>query len=208
MIDLYPPTTPTPSATQATLAACRTVTTKDRRFRIRFPLPPASTKRVLPSGTHAHVILRSINAILNRGQVAIDPLTGGLIAIYRRTMRQKQVSLLKKLRTRQRELDADWLHLSHFTGYSDGDLAKLVLWGLVESRPQADCPSDKPRGWWRATGLAFAWLTGRERLPRQVAVLLGERLGFVDDSDLIGPEDVDERFDRDALHAPAVPAAS
>ena len=199
-----------PSTEQTTLTEIvRVATTRDRRFRILFPLPPAKSAVKRPSGTHARVILRDMNRWLNLGHAVECPLTGHLVRIYRRGLHVSQVATLKRLRQGMIDTGAHWVHLRQFSGRRDGDLAKLAHWGLVETKPSEN-QGHVDRGFWRITDKGRLWLFGDVRVPRQIALLNGEFLGFVDERDLIGPKDVDDEFDverlkagRDGVRAPA-----
>jgi hypothetical protein len=179
---------------QETLFGAREVLTSDKRFRIRFPLPPAHSKVLVPSGTHWRVVQRNIERILNSGHAAQCPITGHKIQIYRRGLHAGQVRTLRRIRDTSKDLGVTWLHVRHFTARRDGDLAKMEYWKLIEHDPARDrC------GYWKITALGLCWLNRDLKIPRQVAVLNGECLGPVDSADLIGPDEVAEHFDKDAL---------
>lgn len=191
---------------QQTIAGvAHSVTTADGRFAIRFPLPKPHGRPVeLLNGPTARfsALQHRINRLLNDGHAVICPLTGKLIEVYRRGLHRSQVRMLERLRDRADLLGTPtaYLPLVVFTGRSDGDLAKLALWGLAETlKPASRYEKESCRGKWRVTERGRAWLAGHVRIPRQVAVLLGERLGYVDERDLIGPEDTPDTFDAKAL---------
>jgi hypothetical protein len=179
---------------QQTLACARTVTVHG--YAIRFPLAGATTRCRRIATTQARgertvarpfaAIQRDISDALSLGEGAICPLTGKLIRIYRRALNRGQVATLQRLRRfHDRHPGEAWAHVSDFSGRRDGDLGKLLWWDLIERRPTADCPPERPRGWWRITALACDWLSGTITIPRQQALLLGHHLGPVDDDDRV-----------------------
>lgn len=180
--------------------AQRVACTRDGRFRIRFPLPPARAELKHPAGSHARVIHREMNRWLNEGHPVCCPITGTVLKIYRRGLHQSQVAALRRLRERlQSQPHLCWIHIAQFAARRDGEFSKLAHWELIEAMPRDEeprSPDEAPpeyRGWWRITQRGEDWLDHRLRIPRQVALLRGERLGYVDDDDRIAPEDVPDR---------------
>lgn len=191
---------PSNDTNQTTIAeVVRVAVTRDKRFRICFPLPPAKAAIKQPAGTHWQVILREMNRWLNLGHAVACPLTGHLVRVYRRGLHVSQVATLKRLRQAMNDTGAAFVHLRQFSGRRDGDLAKLAFWGLVESK--ASDSGARDRGFWRVTDKGRLWLFGDVRIPRQIALLNGEFLGYVDERDTIGPKDVDDEFDVARLKA-------
>ncbi len=200
MLDLSTTATLTPVQTE--MPCARSVTTKDGRYTVRFPLPPTRSGVAKPRGVHLRVILRDINRLLNLGHTVEDPTTGGLIKIYRRGLHQSQVSTLKRLRDRSDKYNMTYVHVELFTARRDGDLAKMAMWDLIEPlKVESRLEAETGRGKWRITPRGRAWLNGTIRIPRQVALLFGERLGYVNDADLIGPEDAAAYFKQETLEA-------
>jgi hypothetical protein len=168
----------------------KTVVTRDGRFAFSWPLPEHIHPKVieleeLPGETTAQARLR-LNALLQAGHRVVCNLTGTTLFVYRRTLTQKQVSMLSTLWARSLT-EGDWLHYRTFSrGNTDGDLAKMVHWGLVERA------LDAPK--YAITPLGKRWLHGLATIPKAVAIFRGECLGAWDD-ERIRPKDVDDRFE-------------
>ncbi len=189
---------------QQTIAGvAREVTTKDGRFTIRFPLAKNHTTPVtLHCGPTSRLsALRTrMNALLNDGHPVICPLSGERIQVYRRHLTRSQVRTLERLRDKSDKLGKTYLHLEFFSARRDGDLAKLAAWGLAEPmKPATALEDEKWRGHWKITARGRQWLAGTVTIPRQMALLLGECLGPVNEADQITAAQVPEVFDRDAL---------
>lgn len=107
-----------------------------------------------------------------------------------------------RLRSLSLEANAgeQWIHLRDFSGRRDGDFSKMAHWGLIAERPaELRLEGELPRGYWAITDRGRAWLKHQVRIPRQVCLLEGELLGFVDEQDLISVDEVDDEFDRQRL---------
>lgn len=193
------------TTTQQTIAAVHSVTTSDKRYTIHWPLPPAKPLPVelhVTPATRYSAILRRINELLNRGHSVICPVTGKLIRIYRRGLHASQISTLRRLRDKSDKLGVTFLHVEFFSVRRDGDLAKLELWGLAQRmRPENKLEAEEARGKWRILPHGRAFLAGSVRIPRQVAMLEGERLGYVDESDTITVHDIPSTFSPESLAA-------
>lgn len=191
------------ATTQQTLPMVKSVTTKDRRFTIHWPLAKPSAKPVRIRATGASrlsALQHRIEALINQGRTVICPLSGKPIRIYWRGLHQSQVNTLRRLMDKSDKLEVTYLQVEFFSGRRDGDLAKLELWGLAARlRPDTKLEQEKMRGAWRITPHGRAFLAGAVRIPKQVAVLLGERLGYVDEAVTMSVEEVQEHFDREAL---------
>lgn len=166
-------------------------------LRIRLPLPPPQGFRSLQR-VQIGAIKREISDALSKGYRVRCPITGKPVQIYRHQIFRAQIRALQRLREISDEMDQAYVHVKHFGGgRRDGAFAKLALWELI--KPQADAklherePSD---GKWMITERGRAFLEGSLRVPRQVAVLLGVRIGYVDECDLIGIKEIDDEFDR------------
>lgn len=145
-------------------------------------------------------IKREIGRALSDGYWTRCPLTGKAIRIYRHGLHASQVGTLRRLRSRSDRLKQTYIPLEVFSGYRDGNLAKMVHWGLVKPLDKsAAFEGEKVDGMWRITQRGRDWLDGKIRVPRQVAVLLGQRIGYVNARDLISVEQAQEAFARDAL---------
>lgn len=197
-MDLSPTTT-----AQQSLPMVKSVTTKDRRFTIHWPLPKPSGKPVRIRATGASrlsAMQHRINTLINQGRTVVCPLSGKPIRIYWRGLHQSQVNTLRRLMEKSDKLGVSYLQVEFFSGRRDGDLAKLELWGLAARlRPDNKLEQEKMRGAWRITPHGRAFLAGEVRIPKQVAVLLGERLGYVDEAVTMSKDEVAEHFDREAL---------
>jgi hypothetical protein len=200
--------TPAPTTTQTTLL--RTVTTKDKLFTFRWPLPSSLHSEIRrPSGTHWHVIVRSMNAILQDGYRAYCPVSGSIVQLYRRPLTETHVKILTRLYALSLTSKATYVHFRKFSGgHSDGDLAKMRFWGLVDQkpRPAGDDVDDREwRGHWRITNLGRRWLNGADRIPRHICLFRGEFLGFWDEAEVHGPQDVLPEFSVDSLYGEPAP---
>lgn len=194
--------TTTPTA-QQTIPTVRSVTTSDRRFTIHWPLPKQHNKpREISArpGSRLSAMLARINTLLNAGWPMVCPVSGKLIKVYRRGLHQSQVNTLRRLMEKSDKLGIAYLHVEFFSARRDGDLAKLALWGLIERlRTESKYEQEKATGKWRITDRGRAFLAGTVRIPRQVAVLEGERLGYVDESDTMSVDEVQQTFDKEVL---------
>lgn len=181
-------------------------------YTIHLPLPPARSAPVSVGGPQWKVctVKQAISRVLNEGRIAIDILTGNKIAIYRRGLHQGQVRALERFAKRSGVygLHGGWMHISMATGRSDGDWSKMAYFGLIEALPKelakTIVPPDadgkqSPRGWWRVTDLGRRWLARQAKVPRQIAILSKEFLGFVDASDLITRDEANDRPDVEGL---------
>jgi hypothetical protein len=147
-------------------------------------------------------LTREIGRVLSAGHWTICPLTGKMIRIWRHGLHQSQVNTLRRLRDRGDRLRKTYIPLEAFSGHRDGNLAKMVHWGLVLPLTKASAyEGENVNGMWRITKRGRDWLAGKIRIPRQVAILLGQRIGYVDAKDLITVDQVQEVFARDALLA-------
>ncbi len=92
-----------------------------------------------------------------------------------------------------------YLHVKRFTSRKDGAFAKLILWNLVEPlKPETTYDREACDGKWKITERGRQFLAGTLRVPWQVAVLLGVRIGYVDESKTISVADVPDTFDKKA----------
>lgn len=182
--------------------AIRSVLTRDN-YRIAWPLPKHKNNPVrLSAGPNSRLsaLHARVERALNNGQPVICPLSGKLIRIYYRGLHRSQVRTLERLRDACDKLKVSFVHVQFFTARRDGDLAKLELWGLaVRLRGAEKYEAESVRGKWAITPRGRLWLLGRIKVPRQVAVLLDERLGYVDENDLIGVDDVTADFSEQQL---------
>lgn len=193
----------TAPTTQQTISGTHRVTTSDQRFTIRWPLTKPNPRPVTVRATGASrlsALQHRINDLLNRGFGVICPLSGKLIRIYWRGLHHSQVSTLRRLMEKSDKLGVTYLHVEFFSARRDGDLAKLELWGLAEHlKAESRLEAEAAKGKWRITPRGRQFLAGTIRIPRQVAVLLGARLGYVDESDTMSVDEVQQTFDKDAL---------
>jgi hypothetical protein len=191
------------TAPQQTIGIARTATTPDGRFTIHFPLPPHHSKpKVITATGHSRLsaMQHRINDLLNQGWPVICPLSGKLIQVYRRGLHKSQVRTLDRLRSASDQLRITYVHVRFFSARRDGDLAKLELWGLAERmRQESTLEGEKARGMWKITQRGRDFLAGAVRIPRQVAVLEGFSLGYVDETQTMGVRDVQQEFDQEAL---------
>lgn len=147
-------------------------------------------------------LAREVGRLLSAGHWTVCPLTGKMIRIWRHGLHQSQVNTLRRLRDRSDRLRQTYIPLEVFSGHRDGNLAKMVHWQLVEPlKPATALEGEKINGMWRITQRGRDWLDGKIRVPRQVAILLGKRIGYVDAKDLITVDQVQAVFDRDGLLA-------
>lgn len=147
-------------------------------------------------------LTREVGRLLSAGHWTRCPLTGKAIRIYRHGLHRSQVTTLRRLRDRSDKLRQTYIPLDVFSGYRDGNLAKMVHWGLVQPLDKAAAfEGEHVNGMWRITPRGRDWLAGKIRVPRQVAIVLGQRIGYVDGKDLITVDQVQEAFARDALLA-------
>ncbi len=181
------------SSDQQTISAV-TRTVLCRGMRIRFPLPPARGVCLRLDATRTRTLatlLHRTESALNDGAGVLDPLTGKPIRIYRRTLNRGQMASLRRLAAYfDRHPGEGWAHVADFNGRRDGDLAKLALWDLVQTRPKLECPAERPRGWWTITVRGLNFLDGHVTVPRYQAVFCGRHLGAVDEGDRIGIAEV------------------
>jgi len=191
----------TPQQTLPEIA--HSVTTSDKRFTIHWPLTKPGARAITVRATGASrlsALQHRINDLLNRGHGVICPLSGKLIRIYWRGLHHSQISTLRRLMDKSDKLGVTYLHVEFFSARRDGDLAKLELWGLAEHlRAESRLEQEAAKGKWRITQRGRQFLSGQIRIPRQVAVLLGERLGYVDEADTIHVDEVADTFSKDAL---------
>jgi hypothetical protein len=189
------------TTTPSTLNQERIVLTR-AGYAIRMPLPPPGglVRLVASAASRIGAQRRRIEALLNRGCDVIEPLTGRLLKIYRRTLHKSQVSTLSRLRGACDDLKLRFVHLRHFTARRDGDLAKLEAWGLIERMPpNGERMKDKARGWWGITPQGRCWLDGLTTIPRQWAFFDGQALGPVDAADRISMHQVEAEFETDEI---------
>lgn len=166
---------------------------------IRLPLAePKGLKRLRCVRTST--LKREIGRALSAGHWTRCPLTLKIIRIYRHGLHRSQVSTLRRLRDRSDRLRQTYLPLDFFSGYRDGNLAKMAHWGLVQPLDKSNkLEGENVNGMWRITPCGRAWLAGKIRVPRQVAILLGQCVGYVDAKDLITADEVQDAFSREAL---------
>jgi len=176
-----------------------TSTTTIKGFAISLPLaPPQGFVRL--RCVRLSALAREIGRVLSAGHWTRCPLTGKAIRIYRHGLHQSQVNTLRRLRNRSDKLRQTYLPLEVFTAARDGNLAKMVHWGLVEPlQKSAAYEGEQVGGMWRITPRGRDWLDGKIRVPRQVAILLGKCIGYVNALDLIGADQCQDTFTRDAL---------
>jgi len=198
-----------PTPTQQTIdTVTRTVDTP-LGFRLRVPIPLVhlgETRR--PEGTHHAVIWRHAEQLLQAGYGVVIPTRhrGHLrVEFYGRIITKRMVAALARLkRFHDRHPEVEWAERGDYGRPNDGDWARLRFWGLIEPRPSEGTITW--RGWWRLTGLGHQWLRGREFVPRQVAVVDGVCVGYVNALDRISVHDVDDEFSLDAVRAASDPA--
>lgn len=188
---------------QQRLRGAHSVTTADGRFTLHWPLtrPKPGAVPVRATGSsRLSALQHRINDLLNQGHAVVCPLSGKLIKVYWRGLHHSQIATLRRLRDKSDKLGMTYLHVEFFSARRDGDLAKLALWELAQPlEPATRLEQEIVKGKWRITPRGRQFLDGSLRIPRQVAVLLGERLGYVDEADAIGVEDVQAEFDPAAL---------
>jgi len=176
----------------------RTVTTRDKRFTFHWPLPLVLHNSILDISGHRMSTCRArMNRGLQAGYWVRCPITGSLLRLYRRALTKTHLAMLTNLYARSLT-DGGWHSYRSFSrGHSDGDLAKMIHWGLVERQ--------KEESLWRITPLGKRWLHGAETIPRHIAIFRAEFLGFWDETDQITPAEVDEKFNREALFGAVTP---
>ncbi len=195
---------PSTTAQQTLTEVAHSVTTKDKRFTIHWPLPatPHGKPRTIRAtkASRLSALQHRINDLLNQGWAVVCPLSGKLIRLYRRGLHQSQVNTLRRLMEKSDKLGKTYLHVEFFSGRRDGDLAKLELWHLAERMRDANrLEGESASGMWRITPHGRLFLEGKVRIPRQVAVLLGERLGYVDAAVTMSVSEVAETFSQEGL---------
>lgn len=170
----------------------RTVTTRDRLFTFHWPMPVVVHQTILNvTGDRISTMRKRMNRALQDGYAVRCPVGGSVLRIYRRALTRTHLALLTSLYARSLT-DPGWQKLRSFSrGHTDGDLAKMLHWALVERQEDASL--------WRITDLGKRWLYGAEKIPRHIAIFRAEFLGYWDEADLITPAEVDEAFNRDAL---------
>lgn len=175
-----------------------TYTTK-QSWRIPLPLaPPQGFKRL--RCTRVDTVKREIGRALSQGYWTRCPITGKIVRIYRHGLHQSQVATLRRLRDRSDKLRQNFIPLEVFTAHRDGNLAKMAHWGLVEPLGKSSAyEGEHVGGMWRITPRGRDWLAGKIRVPRQVAIVLGELIGYVDAKDLITVDQAQAEFTREAL---------
>lgn len=199
------PSMTTEPTTPIQTSLCRRYTTRDKRFVFSWPLPKHLHASVCPIDAGVRRTISGIRTEMNRrlmeGYRVACPITGHVLALYRRPLTETHVKMLSFLFAISLTKPG-WHHYRAFSrGHSDGDLAKMRWWGLVESLDEVKdaTAEDQRTGQWRITELGCQWLRGEAKIPRHQAIFRGEHLGAWDDQDLIGPQEVDERFSMDAL---------
>lgn len=184
----------------AMLAGERRLITTHNGFRINVPVPTRNLGQMVTVRTRRGVSLtRAVQSLVNRGISARLPLGRIALRIYGHTIDKASVSALGRLRKFHKRHGSDeWAHLNDFAGPRHGNWARLRWWGLIEPRPMDEDETDKDvRGWWRLTGLGFAWLRGDVTVPRTALIFDGAWIGWKDSKDKVGPLDVDAEFDLD-----------
>lgn len=169
-------------------------------WRIRLPLPPLSHRIVRPTALTIAGAKREIEDALNDGSTVICPITGKVIAVYRRGLHGGQVACLRRLARASRELGRTYVHIKYITGRRDGEFSKMAAWGLIEAlKPANKLEAEKVQGWWKITDLGRRWLAGRCRVPRQMAIIGNTVIGPVDAKKTIKAKDVPKTFKRELL---------
>lgn len=167
-------------------------------YDIALPLAEPRGRRRLRC-VRVATLKREIGKALSAGYEVRCPLTGKRIKIYRRGLHRSQIWTLRRLRDRSDKLGLTYLPIEVFSPRRDGDLAKLVMWGLAERLKAASrYEAEKVRGKWRITKIGRQFLEGRRAIARQVAVLLGEKLCDVP-GPLITVGQIDSDFIREQL---------
>lgn len=177
----------------------RLITTRNK-FKISVPIPTRNLGQIATVRTRRGVSLtRAVQSLVNRGISASMPVGGIALRIYGHSIDKASVSALGRLRKFHKRHGSDeWAHLNDFAGPRHGNWARLRWWGLIEPKPAAESDDAKDvRGWWRLTGLGFAWLRGDETVPRTALIFDGSWIGWRDTKDKVGPLDVDAEFDLD-----------
>lgn len=184
----------------AMLAGERRLITTHNGFKINVPVPTKNLGQMVTVRTRRGVSLtRAVQSLVNRGISARLPLGRFALRIYGHSIDKASVSALGRLRKYHKRHGSDgWAHLNDFAGPRHGNWARLRWWGLIEPRPMVEGETDKDvRGWWRLTGRGFAWLRGDVTVPRTALIFDGAWIGWKDQADLIGPQEVHEEFDLD-----------
>lgn len=182
----------------AMLAGERRQITTHSGFRINVPVPTKNLGQMVTVRTRRGVSLKSaVQSLVNRGISARLPIGRMALRIYGHSIDKASVSALGRLRGyHKRHGMATWGHLNDFSGPRHGNWARLRWWGLIVPRPMEEHETDKDvRGWWRLTGLGFAWLRGEVKVPRTALIFDGSWIGWKDKADTVGPVDVDDEFD-------------
>jgi hypothetical protein len=182
---------------QSSYSTSNTISVKG--YQIALPLAPIQGFTVIKK-RRLDAVKREIGTLLSRGYYTTCPITGRAIRIWRHNLSRGQVTTLKRLDSVSKELGKVYVHLKFLTARRDGNLAKMALWDLISPlSPDAILEGEKCGGMWRITERGRDWLAGRIKIPRQVAVLFGKRVGYVDPLDLITVDDVSNDFDKVAL---------
>lgn len=180
------------------LAPTSTTFNHPEGYVIRLPLPERHGFRQLRR-VQVRALKREISGALNAGYAVRDPLTSKPIQIYRHAIFRAQVTALSRLQEITDEMGVTYVHVKRFTSRKDGAFAKLILWDLVEPlKPASRYDREACDGKWKITTRGRQFLAGTLRVPRQVAVLLGVRIGYVDERDTIIVGDVPDAFDKKA----------
>lgn len=131
------------------------------RSQLQLPLS------VLPK-VHPTVTVWQAQDVISRlaGKGSICPCCGQRVQLYPRTITSEMATWLTALYRRNQENEGDWVQIREID-VRGGDYAKLVLWGLVESKPKApDDPDQRNSGYWRLTAKGKDFVMGKTRVLR------------------------------------------
>ena len=132
------------------------------------------------TGAQARAELRDA---LVAGESSTCPCCDQFVKLYRRKLNSGMAHSLVSLWKQARQY---YVHVPSTMGKSDGDIAKLRYWELIESHPEQS-------GYWRVTELGEQFVTGQITVPSHVLLYNNRFLGL--DGDSVSIEDcLGEKF--------------
>lgn len=106
------------------------------------------------------------------------PCCGQHVQVYRRRIYTRMAKVMQWL-VDEFERTGDWVKLKDGPLFRGGDNAKLVYWGLAQTKPRRSVQTNKRHsGEWMPTALGIRFVKGETQIPEYVHVYNGRVVGY------------------------------
>ncbi len=100
------------------------------------------------------------------------------VQVYKRRIYTRMAKVMLWL-VEEFERTGEWVKLKDGPLFRGGDNAKLIYWGLAQTKPRRQVQSNKRHsGEWMPTGLGLRFAKGEAKIPEYVYVYNGKVVGY------------------------------